>query len=116
MSNEKKRKCSHFSEASHRRLCLEFEEGIVQLLVVDVNLTHLGLYTFSCLSLERHVGLLLFDCVAHRRDAGVGDGCRELERCFLYSSLALQIVSLRAPVLRNRDGVPNVQLVSLSSM
>ena len=99
-------KChSHLPETRRVRLCHVLEEGVVQLLVIYVDLSHLRLHALARLRLERHVGLLLFDRVTHGCNTGVGDVRRELERGFLNTTLALQIVALGAPMCGDRDGV-----------
>ena len=58
-----------------------FEERVMQLLVVDIDLAHIGLNTLVCPRLEHRV-------------------------CLLFNTtLSSEIVVLRAPVSRNRDGV-----------
>lgn len=62
-----------FSELSHLRLGLEAEKGVVQLLVVDVDLAHLRLNAFASLLLERLSVLLLLDGVALSSDTSIGN-------------------------------------------
>lgn len=45
----------------------------MQLLIVDVDLAHLGLHALSGLLLERLILLLVFDGVSLVGDSGVGD-------------------------------------------
>lgn len=94
------------AKARHLWLGLVLEEGVVELLVVNVNLAHLGLDPLACLLLERRALLLLFDRVALCRDPRVGNEGGQLERRLLDASLALEVVALLGPVLRDRDCVP----------
>ena len=48
----------NFAMIRHPRLLLIFEEGVVQDLVVDVDLAHLGLHTFAHLLLKGLGGVL----------------------------------------------------------
>ena len=72
---------AHLAEVRHIRLGHELKERIMELLVVDIDLAHIGLNTLACLRLEHRV-------------------------CLLFNTmLASEIVMLRAPVSGNRDGV-----------
>lgn len=98
----------------------------MQLLVVDVDLAHLGLDALSSLGLEGLAFLLLLDRIPLGRDTRVGnETCagrgsalphssssranegltRELELSLLDSPLALEVVALLTPVGRDGDGV-----------
>ena len=72
---------AHLAKGGYIRFGQEFEERVVQLLVVDIDLAHIGLNTLACLCLEHRV-------------------------CLLFNTmLASEIGVLRAPVSGNRDGV-----------
>lgn len=45
----------------------------MQLLIIDIDLAHLGLNPLSCLLFERHRSFLLLDRVSLVRDSGVSD-------------------------------------------
>lgn len=68
------------SVLGHLGLGLKLEEGIVQLLVVDVDLSHLRLNALARLGFERLPLLLLLDRVSLRCDAGIGDEACRSER------------------------------------
>ena len=84
---------------------MKFEECIVELLIIDVNLAHLGLDTLASLGLERHVCFLFFDGITLSRNACVGDVGGKLKGWFLDTALPLQIVTLGAPMCGNRNSV-----------
>lgn len=63
----------HFTEFSHFWLRLILEESIVKLLIIDINLSHLRLYTLSSLLLERLTFFLLLDRISLSCDTGIGD-------------------------------------------
>lgn len=84
---------------------MEFEECIVELLIIDVNFAHLGLDTLAGFGFERHVCFLFFDGITLSRNACVGDVGRELKGWLLNTALSLQIVTLGAPMCGNGNGV-----------
>ena len=98
-------KDTHFTKVCKRRLGLELEERVVQLLIVDINLAHLGLDPLPRLGLQTHPRLLLLHRVPHRRNTRVRDIRGKLERRFLDTPLSLQIIPLGAPVRWDGDGV-----------
>lgn len=121
------------SEFRHGRLALEFEERLVQLLIVDVDLAHFGLDPFPRLLAEGLVGLFGLDGVTLLADTGVGDpGCvvsantlvvvwderyeltwKEVWR-FLDTPLAGEVVPFGVPVGGNGDGTVCQQVFSVA--
>mmetsp|Transcript_12982 Transcript_12982/g.28101 ORF Transcript_12982/g.28101 Transcript_12982/m.28101 type:complete len:402 (-) Transcript_12982:2-1207(-) len=81
------------------------EERVVQHLVVDVELAHLGVRLLSALRLEPLLGLLLHDGLPNLGDSGGLDELRELEGRLLDAALAGHVLALAAPVLRDVDRV-----------
>jgi hypothetical protein len=52
------------------------EEGIVQFLIIDVDLAHLRLNSLSCLLFQRHGGFFLLDSISLIGDSSIRDpGC-----------------------------------------
>lgn len=108
---------------------LPFEESVVELLVVDVDLSHLGAnllshFGFHCFGVFLHadrnnnsvtaLGLLvrtgsdshlLLQSLPHLLDSRPPDELWQLKRRFLDTSLALQILPFEAPVARYRHSV-----------
>mmetsp|Transcript_7489 Transcript_7489/g.19479 ORF Transcript_7489/g.19479 Transcript_7489/m.19479 type:complete len:515 (+) Transcript_7489:672-2216(+) len=87
------------------RLRLELEKGVVQHLIVDVNLAHLGLHALLLLALELLRVLLLHDRRADPLDARRGNELGQLEGRLLDTALAHQKLPLLAPVLWHGDRV-----------
>ena len=73
----------------HLRLGLMPEEGIVQLLVVDLNFAHLWSDFFSHLRLERLGVFLLGHSLSHLHNASSFDEFWQVERRLLETSFAL---------------------------
>ena len=73
----------------HFGLGLPFEEGIVQLLVVDVDATHLGSDAFAHFGFERFRLLLFLQSRAHLHNARLLDEVGQVERRLLNTTLAL---------------------------
>lgn len=89
----------------HPRLGLPLEEGVVQLLVVDVDLAQLRPDLLSHLRLQVLRVLLLLKRGPHLHDAGLLDEVRKFKRRLFDASLALKIFPLEAPVSGNGHGV-----------
>lgn len=79
-------------------LGLVLEEGVVQHLVVDVYLAHLGADALARLGLALLGGLLLHHRVADLRDARLRDELGQLEGRLLHAHLACQVLTDVAPV------------------
>ena len=87
------------------RLGLELEEGVVEDLVVDVDLAHLGLHPLLLLALELLRVLLLEHARADLLDASRRDELGKLEGGLFHPALAHQKLALLAPVLGHGDGI-----------
>lgn len=81
------------------------EERIVQLLVVDINLAHLGLHPLPRLGLQLGRILLLLDRVPELHDSRVLDKIRQVKWHLLNTALALEVLPLLVPVRRDRNRV-----------
>lgn len=97
---------SHLPKPGDKRFCLELEERVMQLLIINIHLPHFRLNSLSRLRFQTHPRLLLLYGVPHRRNPRISDVTRQLERRFLDTSLSLQIISLSTPMCRYWDGVP----------
>lgn len=89
------------AEAREVGLGLVAEEGVVEFLVVNVELAHLRLHALALFLFEGLLLLLLEDRVAHLGDARVGDELGELEWGLLDTALAGEILALEGPVTGN---------------
>ena len=91
---------------AHLRFRLPLEKGVMQLLVVDVDLPHLRPDPLPHLGLERLLVLLLLQCLPHFHDAGCLDEFWQIERRLFDAALALEVLPLEAPVTWNGHRVP----------
>mmetsp|Transcript_27665 Transcript_27665/g.62589 ORF Transcript_27665/g.62589 Transcript_27665/m.62589 type:complete len:346 (-) Transcript_27665:46-1083(-) len=84
---------------------LELEESVVEHLVIDVDLAHLGLHPFLLFAFELLRILLLHHRGTDLLDAGGLDELWKLERRLLYTALSHEKFALLAPMLWHRDRV-----------
>lgn len=75
---------------SHPWLRLPLEEGVVQFLVVDVDLAQLGPHLFSHLGLEAFLRLFFLESLPHLGDACSPDEVGQLERGLLDTTFSLK--------------------------
>ena len=74
----------------HPGFRLPFEEGVVELLVVNVDLAHLGPRLLPHLRLEALLVLLLLERLAHLHDASFLDEVGQVKGRFLNTSFSLR--------------------------
>jgi len=73
----------------HLWLCLPFEEGVVQLLIIDVDLSHFRPNTFAHLCLQCLLVFLLLQRLPHLHNAGRLDELRKIKRWLFYPAFTL---------------------------
>mmetsp|Transcript_136776 Transcript_136776/g.381242 ORF Transcript_136776/g.381242 Transcript_136776/m.381242 type:complete len:233 (+) Transcript_136776:1318-2016(+) len=83
----------------------KLEEGIVENLVIDIELSHLRMYPVSALLLQRLGFLLLHDGLTDLRNASGLDEVGKLEGRLLHTALAGHVLALAAPVPGHVHGV-----------
>lgn len=81
------------------------KERIVQLLIVDIDLAHLGLDPLPGLGLQFGRILLLFDRVPELHNPCILDKIRQVKGHLFDTALALEVLALLVPVHGDRDGV-----------
>ena len=87
---------------------LVLEEGIVQHLVINVDLAHLWLHSLPHLLLERLCIVRLACLLAELADSGLLDEVRQLEWYLVDAALVLEIAALLCPVSGDRHGIPDL--------
>lgn len=87
-------------------LLLVLEEGVVQDLVVNLNLAHLRLHALPHLLLERLGIVCLASLLTKSTDSCLLDEVRQLEGYLVYATLVLQVAALLRPVPRNWHRIP----------
>jgi len=86
-------------------LLLILKEGIMQNLIINVDLTHLRLHSLSHLLLKSLV--FVVGLLSDLGDTCLFDKVRELKGRFMHTSLILEVSSLLAPMSGHGYGIPN---------
>ena len=87
---------------------LVLKEGIVQHLVVYLNLAHLRLHSLSHLLLQCFSLVCLSSLLPQLTDARLFNEIRQLEWYLVYTALILQISALLGPMARDRHRISHL--------
>ena len=93
---------------SRLRFLLILEEGIVQDLIVNINLAHLRLHSLPHLLLQRLGFVGLCRLLTQLADASLLNEVWKLEGDLVDASLVLQVATLLGPMPRYRHRVPDL--------
>ena len=91
---------------THLWLCLPFEESVMQLLIIDVDLSHLRAHTFTHFGLQCFLILFLLQCLPHLHNASGLDKIWQIKWRLFYTTFPLQVLTFKAPVTWYRYCVP----------
>jgi len=82
----------------HFWLCLPFEKSIMQLLIIDVDLSHFRSHTFTHFGFQCLLILFLLEGLSHLHNTSGLDKLWQIKWRLFYASFPLQILAFKAPV------------------